>query len=202
MGHDLGRQDRRPKLSQALGGEVARHDEFVHVSRYSPLPPGERGGVDERLGSASATVVNEAGRRVPAVAAGALRAVGEADPDSANEAVLVKVEDDAGARIARRRKRPPTECGVDVVGVEDSGAGAAHRFRHLLRCQPTAQQAVGCLEPAEAHRVVLEQLSLLAEVLADQPHEVAHRVLLSPGAAVAVVKKEDHADANVDSRAQ
>jgi hypothetical protein len=46
------------------------------------------------------------------VAAGALRAVGEADTDSANEAVLVQVQDDARARASRRRKRAPAECGM------------------------------------------------------------------------------------------
>jgi hypothetical protein len=58
----------------------------------------------------------------------------------------------------------------DVVRVKHASAGAAHRARHLLGRQPAAQQSLRSLDPTEGHRIALQQLSLLAEPLAYEPH--------------------------------
>ena len=53
--------------------------------------------------------------------------------------------------------------------------------------------------PAEQRRVTLEQLSVLAEPVAHEPHEILDRSFLAPRRPVARVEEEDHA-ANLDSR--
>ena len=105
----------------------------------------------------------------------------------------MQVQDDAGAGLARGRERAPAERRVDVVGVHDARAGAAHRVRHLLGAEAAAQQPGGGAALRERGGVALEHLDVLAEVLADQPREVLDRALLPAGHAVAVVQEQDHA---------
>ena len=87
----------------------------------------------------------------------------------------MQVQDDARALGAGRRERAPAERGHEVVGVHDARAGAADRGGDLLGGQPAAQQAGGGARAAELGAVALEQLDVLAEVLAREPGEVARR---------------------------
>ncbi len=116
----------------------------------------------------------------------------EAGPDRADEAVVVQVQDDARARGARRRQRAPAERRVDVVRVDDARAGAPHGRRDLVRVQPAAQHPRRRASAAERGGVALEQLDVLAQVLAHEPREVLDHALLAAGRAVAVVQDEDH----------
>ena len=106
----------------------------------------------------------------------------------------MQVQDDARAGRARGGERAPAERGVDVVGVHDAGAGAAHGgARRRSGAQPAAQhRRRGRAAAAERGRVALEHLGVLAQVLADQPREVLDRALLAAGGAVAVVQEQDH----------
>jgi hypothetical protein len=81
---------------------------------------------------------------------------------------------------------------VDVVGVHDPGAGAAHGRADLFRPQPAAQQADRGVARRDLGRAALEHLDLLAKVLADQPLQILHRPLLPARMAVAVVQQQDH----------
>ena len=106
----------------------------------------------------------------------------------------MQVQDDARARRARRGQRAPAERRVEVVGVDDARAGAPHGGGDLVRVAspPRSRPRPRAPRPSAA-RVALEQLDLLAEVLAHEPGEVLDRALLAAGRAVAVVQEEDHA---------
>ena len=94
------------------------------------------------LGARAAAVAAHAGARVAPVAARAVaRRRVHARPDRADEPVLVQRQDRARAGLARRLQRAPAVRRVDVVRVDDAGAGAAHGGRDLLGVQPAAQQA-------------------------------------------------------------
>ena len=105
----------------------------------------------------------------------------------------MQVQHDPGARRAGRGERAPAERRVDVVGVDDARAGPPHRGRDLPRLQAAREQARRGLGTADRGRVALEDLDLLAEVLADEPGELLDDALLAAGHAVAVVQEEDHA---------
>ena len=117
----------------------------------------------------------------------------EARPDRADQAVVVEVEHDTGARAPGRGERAPAERRVDVVRVDDAGAGAPHGGRDLVRVQAAREHPRRRLRAAERGRVALEDLGVLAEVLADEPREVLDDAFLAAGHAVAVVQEEDHA---------
>ena len=127
------------------------------------------------------------------MAAGALLAAREAHPDRAHEAVLVKVKHDTRTRGACCGQCSPTEGRMEVVRVEDPGSAEANRLGHLLGAQAAAQQAERGAGDIETGRLALEQLGGLAELLADEPHQVPHDPLLPTGGAIAVVQEQDHA---------
>ncbi len=107
----------------------------------------------------------------------------------------MQVQDDARALGAGRRQCPPPEGGQEVVGVDDPRAGASDRVGDLLGVAPAAQEPGGGTGAAVVGAVALEELHLLAEVLAREPGEVADDALLPARDAVAVVQDEDHAGA-------
>ena len=74
----------------------------------------------------------DARQRVAPMAAGALGAAGEAHPDRAHQAILVEVQNDAGAGAARSGQRAPPEQGMQVVRVHHAGAAEAHRAHHFI----------------------------------------------------------------------
>ena len=81
------------------------------------------------------------------------------------------------------------------MGVHDAGARAPDGLRDLRRPQTAGEHARRGLRSPEPSRVALEDLRVLAEVLADEPCEVLDDALLPSGDAVAVVQEEDHAPA-------
>ena len=105
----------------------------------------------------------------------------------------MEVQHDARAGLARRGERAPAERRVDVVGVDDAGAGAPDRLAHLLGAR--ARRAAAPRRPG-AGRASDESRSSTstssAEMLADQPREVLDGALLATGHAVAVVQQQDH----------
>ena len=105
----------------------------------------------------------------------------------------MQVQDDPGAGLAGGGQGAPAERRVDVVRVHDARAGAAHRLAHLLGPQAAAQQPGGGAALGERGGVALEDLDVLAEVLADQPREVIDRTFLPAGDAIAVVEEKNHA---------
>ena len=104
----------------------------------------------------------------------------------------MEVQDDARAGLARRGESAPAERRVDVVGVHDARAGAAHRLPHLLGPEAAAQEPGRRAARRQRRGVALEHLDVLAEVLADQPREVLDGAFLPAGDAVAVVQEQDH----------
>ncbi len=66
-------------------------------------------------------------------------------------------------------------------------------MRHLVGSQAAAQHARRGARAAEQGRVALEQLCLLAEMLADEPQKILDGLLLAAAAAVPVVQEQDHA---------
>ena len=79
--------------------------------------------------------------------------------------------------------------------MDDPRAGASDRVGDLLGVAPAAQEPRGGTGAAVVGAVALEELDLLAEVLAREPGEVADDALLPARDAVAVVQDEDHAGA-------
>src|SRR5205085_4976992 len=113
----------------------------------------------------------------------------KAHPDRAYQAVLVQVQDDAGARLPGSCERTPPEGWVEVVRVHHAGARATDRVVNVVRAKPAAQKA-GCgSAPSHQRRVTLQQLGFFSEVLADQPHQVGNGPLLPARRAIAAVKK-------------
>ncbi len=104
----------------------------------------------------------------------------------------MQVEHDARARRARRGERAPAQPGLDVVGVHDARAGALDRVGHLGGAEPAGEQPAGGVARGELRGLALEDLGVLAELLADQAGEVLDRLLLPAGDPVAVVQQEDH----------
>ena len=100
-------------------------------------------------------------------------------PDRADQPVLVQVGDHAGAGVARRGERAPAEGRVEVVGVDDPRPGAAHGARDLVGREAAAQHAGRRAAAAEQRRVALQQLGVLAEVLAHQPQQILDGTLLA-----------------------
>ena len=129
--------------------------------------------VGERLGERATAVAQDSGQRAAAVAAGALLAVGEAHPDGAHQPVLVQAQ----RRPSRRRRVPPPARASRASG------GGCGRARSELRCDvppwrprrasarrraPRPRPAAGPTD-LESRR---QQLGVLAQPLASQPHEV------------------------------
>ncbi len=190
---DVHRPDeRRAELLQALVRGGARHDDGVGLLDEPPLPERERRAVDDRLLAGAAAVQAHAGERVAPVAARAVLAVGEARPDGADEPVVVEVQDRPRAGGAGGCERAPAERRVEVVGVDGAGARAADRVGDLLGAQAAAEQAGRGAGAPDPGAVAREQLGVLVEVLAHEPHEVLDGALLAAGRAVAVVEEEDH----------
>ena len=104
----------------------------------------------------------------------------------------MEVQHDARPGLAGGGERAPAERRVDVVGVHDAGAGAAHGLADLLGGEPAPQQPLGRVALGERGGVALQHLDLLAEVLADQPRHVLDGALFASGHAVAVVQQQDH----------
>ena len=169
-GHDARRRDRRPELGEPRGGERAGHHEDVGLRGQPPLPERERGAVDGGLGPGPAAVQPHAGRGVAPVAARAvLAARAEARPHRADEPVVVQVQDDPRPGLAGGRERAPAERRVDVVGVDHARPGQPDRPADVLGSDAAAQQRHRGARAAERRRVAIEQLRVLAEVLAHEP---------------------------------
>ena len=76
--------------------------------------------------------------------------------------------------------------------MDDPRPGAADRGGDVVGREPAAQQRHRGARAPQRGAVALEQLGLLAQVLAHEPQEVLDRALLAAGGAVAVVQEEDH----------
>jgi hypothetical protein len=203
VGHDADPRvvDRCAQLAQALLGEARRHDDDVRLGGEAPLPERQRGAVDRCLGPGAAAIEANAGQRVARLAAHAvLAAAVEARADRAHEAVVVQVQHDARTGGARGGQGAPAEGGVEVMGADHAGAGEPNRRDDVARVQAAAQQCDGGAPLAEHRAVVAEQLGLLVELLAHQPHEVLDGTLLAAGDPVAVVQEEDHEPAKANVR--
>ena len=154
----------------------------------------ERGRVDDRLGGAAAAGEPHARAGVAALAADAVVPVRvEARPDRADEAVVVEVEHDAGAgaRAAASARQPSdglTLCAWTTRAPVRRTAAATSSG-----CRPPASIPAAAFAAAERGGVALEDLGVLAEVLAHEPREVLDDAFLPAGHAVAVVQEEDHA---------
>ena len=192
--HALPRQ-RRAERAQALARELAGDDEGVGLLDHAPLPQRQRGGVGGRLGHAAAAVQAHAGKRVAAVAARALGAAREAHADRADEPVLVQVQHDARAGLARGGERAPAERRLQVVRVHDARAARAHGARRPRRgCQAAAQQPE---RGARARRARAESRAsssarLAAAARARATCRSSTDALLAAGRAIAVVQEQDH----------
>jgi hypothetical protein len=86
--------------------------------------------------------------------------------------------------------------------VHDPRPRSPHRPRNLLRTQPAAQHPRRRLAAAEQSRIALEQLGILAEVLAHQPEKILYGALLAAAAAVPIVQEEDHYRPKLERPAQ
>ena len=121
---------RRPARRARAGASARTPTARRSRPRHEPLlPQRQPGGVGGRLSARAAAVQAHARERVAAVAAGAVLAVREARADRADEPVVVQVQDDPRARRARGVQRAPAERRLQVVGVDDAGAGARARRR-------------------------------------------------------------------------
>ncbi len=76
--------------------------------------------------------------------------------------------------------------------VDDAGARAPDGVGDVPGRGAARQEVPGHGAARAAEGVALQQLDLLAEVLAHEPGEVGHRALLAALGAVAVVQEEDH----------
>ena len=200
VGQHVRARQRGAELLQARGGEGARDDRSLQLRRRAPLPERERARIDRGLREVATAVVDEAGERVAAVAARALAPVREADAGRADQAVLVQVRDDARAGLARRRQRAPAEGGAEVVGVHDPRTRAPDRVRDLLRAKPPARHPERRAPAPEQGRIALEQLGILADLLAHEPQQISYGALLAAALAVAVVEEEDQPESNLACR--
>ena len=86
------------------------------------------------------------------------------------------------------------------MGAHDARAGQADGGNDVARVQTAAQQRDRGPAAAEERAVVAEQLGLLVELLAHQPHEVLDGALLAARDPVAVVQEEDHERAKANVR--
>ncbi|HEX3874563.1 MAG TPA: hypothetical protein VHW26_10495, partial [Solirubrobacteraceae bacterium] len=91
----------------------------------------------------------------------------------------------------RGGQRPPAERRVQVVRVNDPRAGPPDGPTDLLGIEPAAEHSRGGGRPAEPGRVAIEQLGVLAELVADQPEQVLDRLLLAAERPVPVVQEEN-----------
>jgi hypothetical protein len=164
---DRGVSERRAELVQAVAGRAARDDDGVGVGDEGGAVAGQGGGVDQRLGAGAAAVEADARAGVAVLAARAvLPARVHAGADGADEPVVVQVQDDLRAGVAGCGESARAERRVRVVGVDDAGTGAAHDVRDLPGVVAAAQEVTGRGHGRERPRVALEELDLLAEVLA------------------------------------
>ena len=187
---------RRTRQPRQRGG--AGDDDRVGRRDHPALPERERRRVDGALGAVAAAVrgarpgsVSRPWQRVQS-SPRLLKHV----PTAQTSRKLCRCSTTRAPVGAGRRQRAPAEGGQEVVGVHDPRAGAADRVGDLLRAPPAAQEPRGGAARGRCvGAVALEELDLLAEVLAREPGEVADDALLPAGDAVAVVQDEDHAGA-------
>ena len=71
-------------------------------------------------------------------------------------------------------------------------AAQPHGTADVSRLDAAAQQPQSRLRAGQGPRAALEQLRVLAHVLAHKPHQILHDPLLSARGAVAVVQEQDH----------
>jgi hypothetical protein len=93
---------------------------------------------------------------------------------------------------SRSGQRSPAEGRIEVMSVYDTRSSEPNRFAHVPRVQPSPQQSESGTSATELGRVAREQLGGLAQVLADEPHQVLHHPLLAARRSVAVVEEQDH----------
>ena len=154
----------------------------------------QRRGVDRRLGAAAAAVAAQPRQRVGAVAARAVLAarIG-ARPDRADEPVVVQVQDDPCAPAARAlasARQPHVGCRLCAWTI-DAPVSRTAAPTSPGRSPPRSRPARRLAAP-EADAVARQQLRLLAELLAHEPHQLLHRALLAAQRPVAVVQEQDH----------
>ena len=194
--------ERRAELAQAPQRERARHDERVDAAATSRRCQSASAGARRRgLGTRAAALQSHAGERVPAVAAGAVLAAGEAGADRAHEPVVVQVQHDPRARPrapppAPASRTPDARCARARPGRPSRRTAAATESG----CRPPREQAERSARRARGAPSRARAPRLLAELAPDQPREVLDRALLAAGHAVAVVQEEDQRPSRRSSR--
>ena len=188
--HDVANSRRQRGRRSRDDGSADRH-ELVDVLEQPGLLPAQGDRVNRGFGERAAAAQPQARPGVTETAAKARRPVPVGDADRAEQAVVVQMQQRAGAGVSRRGERPPPERWMEVVGVDDSHAAPAHEPADLSRVEPAGQQTDRRPGPSEPLARALEQLDLVAAP-GQQLDEIAHRALLPAGRAVAVVEDEDH----------
>jgi hypothetical protein len=93
----------------------------------------------------------------------------------------------ARAFLAARAERR-----IEVVRVNDARSTQPNRLDHLLRVQPSSQQSQSGTDGPLLRGVAREQLGGLANVLANEPHQILDDPLLATRRSIAVVEEQDH----------
>ena len=170
-GHDGTRADAAPERAQALRREARGHEE----SRRPARPGAAARGRARRRRPPPRRAVPRQFRRTPGSVSRPWQRVqssprGKARPHRAHEPVVVQVQHDARAGRAGGGQRAPAEGRVDVVGADDAGArcGGPRRRRRRAAGRRAASPPPRARAP-ERGAVALEQLGLLAQVLAHEP---------------------------------
>ena len=199
VGQDAGLGGRHPELEQPGRGGVAHGHQPVGVLEQVRLLAVQTHRVRRRLGQRAAAAQPQARPGVGAPAAEARRPVAVGDRDRAEQPEVVEVEHRAGAGRAGRGQRAPAEQRMDVVGVDDVGAQAAHGAPDLVGVQPAGGQRSCRRDPADLGARALYQLDGVPAG-AQQGHQVGDRALLASLEAVPVMQQQDAHDAIMPHR--
>src|SRR5437868_5571941 len=89
-------------------------------------------GVSSRLRDRAATTQSQTRKRVGATAAKARRSIAVGDPNRAEEAEVVQVQNRPRPGLPCRRQRPPAEQGVQIVSMDHLCPQAANGVSHLF----------------------------------------------------------------------
>ena len=152
VGQHRGVLGREPELDQSRPQRLADRHEPVGAGEQPRLLAAQPSRVDRRLGQRATTAQLEARVRVRRPTAKAGPPVPVSDPDRAEQAEVVQVQDGARARAAGRRERPPPEQRVDVVHVHDVGAQTAHGPRDLVGMDAAGEHRPGRAARSERRR--------------------------------------------------
>src|SRR5204863_5361755 len=189
--------ERHVQGGHTIRGGLARDNDHVGMSDEWQLIRRQGERVRRRFEAARPAAVQPNARPgLHALAADAVLAARvEARPDGADEAIVVQVQHRACADVAGGVERARPEARVQVVRVDDARTRAPDRDGDVLGVEAAAQQPARGPCATELRGVALEQLGLLAELLAHERHQLLNGPLLAAWRAVAVVEKQDQVGA-------